>query len=101
MEQHKIHSDSLHVALPISIERRAGRANPEHSSAGTLASIAAPQQTAFQCAAHPLFSQTGAPEDRKSTRLNSSDVENSYAVFCLKKKTEMLGQHPNKVDSID
>src|SRR5438874_10339393 len=26
--------------------------------------------------------------DRKSTRLNSSHVESSYAVFCLKKKTE-------------
>src|SRR6266496_3232590 len=26
------------------------------------------------------------PGDRKSTRLNSSHVENSYAVFCLKKK---------------
>src|SRR5436309_2543968 len=26
-------------------------------------------------------------EDRKSTRLNSSHVKNSYAVFCLKKKT--------------
>ena len=26
------------------------------------------------------------PEDRKSTRLNSSHVVNSYAVFCLKKK---------------
>src|SRR5438874_9985411 len=25
-------------------------------------------------------------EDRKSTRLNSSHVETSYAVFCLKKK---------------
>src|SRR5690349_23073542 len=25
-------------------------------------------------------------QDRKSTRLNSSHVENSYAVFCLKKK---------------
>src|SRR5690349_24244100 len=25
--------------------------------------------------------------DRKSTRLNSSHVETSYAVFCLKKKT--------------
>src|SRR6267378_7744272 len=28
----------------------------------------------------------GRPRDRKSTRLNSSHVENSYAVFCLKKK---------------
>src|SRR5438874_5207637 len=27
-------------------------------------------------------------EDRKSTRLNSSHVETSYAVFCLKKKTQ-------------
>src|SRR5690606_19365213 len=26
-------------------------------------------------------------QDRKSTRLNSSHVKNSYAVFCLKKKT--------------
>src|SRR5690349_22282483 len=31
--------------------------------------------------------QVGAAgEDRKSTRLNSSHVEISYAVFCLKKK---------------
>src|SRR5690606_28469917 len=28
-----------------------------------------------------------APEDRKSTRLNSSHVKISYAVFCLKKKS--------------
>src|SRR5690349_22913967 len=28
----------------------------------------------------------GARRDRKSTRLNSSHVEISYAVFCLKKK---------------
>src|SRR5690625_6090459 len=28
------------------------------------------------------------PEDRKSTRLNSSHVAISYAVFCLKKKNE-------------
>src|SRR5204862_1768591 len=29
--------------------------------------------------------------DRKSTRLNSSHVEDSYAVFCLKKKSEAKG----------
>src|SRR5256885_7077012 len=29
------------------------------------------------------------PEDRKSTRLNSSHLVISYAVFCLKKKKEM------------
>src|SRR5437870_11927096 len=29
---------------------------------------------------------SSSPEDRKSTRLNSSHVAISYAVFCLKKK---------------
>src|SRR5690625_5782257 len=34
--------------------------------------------------------------DRKSTRLNSSHVANSYADFCLKKKNnnELRSQHP-------
>src|SRR5438874_8819748 len=31
-----------------------------------------------------------APRDRKSTRLNSSHVEISYAVFCLKKKNNSV-----------
>src|SRR5699024_11463210 len=31
-----------------------------------------------------------SPPDRKSTRLNSSHVSISYAVFCLKKKNELL-----------
>src|SRR5690349_22002811 len=30
--------------------------------------------------------------DRKSTRLNSSHVEISYAVFCLKKKKKTMGR---------
>src|SRR3712207_7184666 len=30
--------------------------------------------------------QATAPQDRKSTRLNSSHANISYAVFCLKKK---------------
>src|SRR5690349_24251854 len=33
-----------------------------------------------------LDHRVAAPADRKSTRLNSSHVEISYAVFCLKKK---------------
>src|SRR5207342_3822523 len=33
-----------------------------------------------------LAVQIGQVEDRKSTRLNSSHVKISYAVFCLKKK---------------
>src|SRR3712207_7784437 len=32
----------------------------------------------------------GVPGDRKSTRLNSSHANISYAVFCLKKKTQHL-----------
>src|SRR5690606_40997042 len=32
---------------------------------------------------------TGAGGDRKSTRLNSSHVKRSYAVFCLKKKDQV------------
>src|SRR5690625_6242289 len=36
--------------------------------------------------ADPRGALGGAPRDRKSTRLNSSHVAISYAVFCLKKK---------------
>src|SRR5690606_21509137 len=32
-------------------------------------------------------------EDRKSTRLNSSHVKSSYAVFCLKKKMDLRARH--------
>src|SRR5690606_40906554 len=33
--------------------------------------------------------RAGTPKDRKSTRLNSSHVKISYAVFCLKKNKSM------------
>src|SRR2546426_5080052 len=39
-----------------------------------------------------------SPEDRKSTRLNSSHLVISYAVFCLKKKkneTKICARHRN------
>src|SRR5436309_9208372 len=40
---------------------------------------------------HPaLDRERGADRDRKSTRLNSSHVKISYAVFCLKKKKTTL-----------
>src|SRR6266496_2759900 len=40
------------------------------------------------------------PRDRKSTRLNSSHVEISYAVFCLKKKNnhDIVGGDRPSVD---
>src|SRR3989442_7977303 len=34
--------------------------------------------------------------DRKSTRLNSSHVRISYAVFCLKKKKKIKQQQPRR-----
>src|SRR5690349_23798818 len=38
----------------------------------------------------PAYDRFGHAGDRKSTRLNSSHVEISYAVFCLKKKSSSL-----------
>src|SRR5699024_12200778 len=38
----------------------------------------------------PEYVSARAEEDRKSTRLNSSHVSISYAVFCLKKKTRSM-----------
>src|SRR5258707_1609857 len=37
--------------------------------------------------AHELNNPASAARDRKSTRLNSSHANISYAVFCLKEKT--------------
>src|SRR2546427_6575669 len=37
---------------------------------------------------HPFFGVSGTDGDRKSTRLNSSHSQISYAVFCLKKKKQ-------------
>src|SRR3712207_8344718 len=39
--------------------------------------------------------------DRKSTRLNSSHANISYAVFCLKKKKKKLNRHNNLTYSIN
>src|SRR3712207_8747955 len=50
--------------------------------------------------------ETGVKIDRKSTRLNSSHANISYAVFCLKKKkdgeacTAGLLQRPDEQDDI-
>src|SRR5690349_23874043 len=38
------------------------------------------------------FAALCARQDRKSTRLNSSHVEISYAVFCLKKKKNIINR---------
>src|SRR5690606_41762120 len=79
----EIYTLSLHDALPI--YRRRGRRHSPWSSLATASKIGLDATT------HPidvikaqLIMKWHA--DRKSTRLNSSHVKISYAVFCLKKK---------------
>src|SRR5690606_41410817 len=43
--------------------------------------------------------QCDGDQDRKSTRLNSSHVKSSYAVFCLKKKNKARKQITVKSDA--
>src|SRR2546430_13433822 len=45
-------------------------------------------------------SQSGADLDRKSTRLNSSHSQISYAVFCLKKKKFKMSDHYSRSRSL-
>src|SRR5690349_22627904 len=47
------------------------------------------------CPVEPKCAESRRPVDRKSTRLNSSHVEISYAVFCLKKKNIKRKLYPN------
>src|SRR2546427_13306340 len=68
----EIYTLSLHDALPIFEPFEAGR---QARSAGASASNGA----VMRCIPVAL-------RDRKSTRLNSSHSQISYAVFCLKKK---------------
>src|SRR6266704_6144751 len=63
----EIYTLSLHDALPISTSSPSFRAARQR----------APTR------------RCGSGRDRKSTRLNSSHVSRSYAVFCLKKKIEV------------
>src|SRR5436309_5912388 len=69
----EIYTLSLHDALPISVNDRL------YAVVARLA-MAVGRLVAF------ALGSIGAFLDRKSTRLNSSHVKISYAVFCLKKK---------------
>src|SRR5690606_41892503 len=71
--------------------RQARQTSPDHRSYAVY-QYAHPQSR--QCASTPPSFLAPkprllplSPRDRKSTRLNSSHVKTSYAVFCLKKKT--------------
>src|SRR5688572_32293455 len=44
----------------------------------------------YQSVGEPLPKETRGLLDRKSTRLNSSHSQISYAVFCLKKKKQVI-----------
>src|SRR2546430_11015268 len=46
----------------------------------------------LQSSAEPRGNSRGGAGDRKSTRLNSSHSQISYAVFCLKKKKQLYGK---------
>src|SRR5688572_32396192 len=75
----EIYTLSLHDALPIYAEVRGDGG----------ASAAA---RAARCARQVVW-VLGLATDRKSTRLNSSHSQISYAVFCLKKKKQNKETH--------
>src|SRR3712207_9285689 len=83
----EIYTLSLHDALPIFtqtvLESRMRRVLAEALSEHLGRDIRVAVQVEDSPAEPPA---APAPEDRKSTRLNSSHANISYAVFCLKKK---------------
>src|SRR3712207_9228065 len=85
----EIYTLSLHDALPISARRVAGSAGPR--GGGLTGRIRAPDRGRVpDLRRRPRRIGAGRADrqvaDRKSTRLNSSHANISYAVFCLKKK---------------
>src|SRR3712207_7449308 len=84
----EIYTLSLHDALPISREnqRRHACVDSQWSrTASTSAKSPAARATRSPSAQSPVLT-ISPTRDRKSTRLNSSHANISYAVFCLKKK---------------
>src|SRR5207253_7996123 len=89
---------SLHDALPISAYMaRRWRRSVEHPGQYDLHRCESGRPAEFlkspEIGARRLFdsnrpSRPSRVEDRKSTRLNSSHVAISYAVFCLKKQSK-------------
>src|SRR5690606_40686245 len=87
------HTLSLHDALPISAGAAAGRELRPRIGAASRHRDATPDRLRRRRRS-PELPAPGAERaagalDRKSTRLNSSHVKISYAVFCLKKKTRV------------
>src|SRR3712207_7496235 len=85
----EIYTLSLHDALPIlALRRQPAPSPPAHRDDAAVRGSAA--MTESVCAFRPgQYPEDWVP-DRKSTRLNSSYANISYAVFCLKKKNNLL-----------
>src|SRR2546430_13411922 len=81
----EIYTLSLHDALPIFYDKiKAGEAKE------LRVILKADVQGSVEAVQNALI-QLSTEEDRKSTRLNSSHSQISYAVFCLKKKKTANG----------
>src|SRR2546427_7339596 len=79
----EIYTLSLHDALPICCGTPKGGGFPCSGRGGSERDL--PVDSRRGTAGHQGQPRPSA-EDRKSTRLNSSHSQISYAVFCLKKK---------------
>src|SRR2546426_4741759 len=85
----EIYTLSLHDALPISYRlRRRDAPAPLRRLHGVPAEQAGPDHVHLRAGGAPA--RRRRDRDRKSTRLNSSHLVISYAVFCLKKKKKHL-----------
>src|SRR5690606_41538456 len=83
----ELYTLSLHDALPIYLQGydSAERARLVARLGWHGGAYLLPEQQIGASVEHLHFYEA----DRKSTRLNSSHVKNSYAVFCLKKKRQL------------
>src|SRR2546430_17379093 len=80
----EIYTLSLHDALPIS-HRPPHHLDPVDVIGREIAEVVGPAGCVL---GHSVDQHLDVVGDRKSTRLNSSHSQISYAVFCLKKKTK-------------
>src|SRR2546427_12969973 len=87
----EIYTLSLHDALPISTASSKGEA--ASTSARRISSSPRTTFSSFR----PGRLTASRRRDRKSTRLNSSHSQISYAVFCLKKKKKKQNRYTTDV----
>src|SRR3712207_8825736 len=87
----EIYTLSLHDALPI-YDDHLRQTTPRQLPLG-VGDVRGGVVGAVLVAAQDHVGGVVARRDRKSTRLNSSHANISYAVFCLKKKNKCLPAH--------